>query len=258
MSGVGTRAGPFLALDTATEVASVAVRHPQGTEVVLVEHGARRQAAEIVTWIDRALRAAGLAPRDLAAILVSNGPGSFTGLRISWAAAKGLAHEWSVPLLTAPSLLGAAFSGWEGAGAEPGMAVAACYDALRGQVFGAVYRFTPPRVEALIAPRVGTVSELARVTAARPYTAVGDGARRYASAVAEWTGRPPRDAPPHGPPMRPVAAALVSLLLGWPGAVEAIRDPVSGEPSYGRPAEAQARWEARHGRPAPDSTGSGR
>ena len=225
---------------------------------MLVEHGARRQAAEIVTWIDRALRAAGLAPRDLAGILVSDGPGSFTGLRISWAAAKGLAHDWGVPLLTAPSLLGAAFSGWEAAGAEPGMAVAACYDALRGQVFGAVYRFAPPRVETLIAPRVGTVSDLADLAVGRPEAAVGDGARRFAGAVAEWIGRPPLEAAPGAQALRSVAAALVALHLGWLGVVQPIHDPESHEPSYGRPAEAQARWEARHGRPARDSTSADR
>jgi tRNA threonylcarbamoyladenosine biosynthesis protein TsaB len=223
-----------------------------------VEHGARRQAAEIVTWIDRALRAAGLAPRDLAAILVSDGPGSFTGLRISWAAAKGLSQEWSVPLLTAPSLLGAAFSAWDAVGAEPGKTIAACYDALRGQVFGAVYRFSPPRVETLIPPRVTTVGELVRLTTRPPYAAVGDGARRHAGAVAEWTGRGPLDAAgAERPTLRPVAAALIALLVGWPGALEPVADPVAREPVYGRPAEAQVRWEARHGR-AHDPSGSAR
>lgn len=243
--------GAWLALDTATETASVAVRRPGGTTVVVVEHGARRQAAEIVTWIDRVLREAGLAPRDLAGILVSDGPGSFTGLRISWAAAKGLAHDRGVPLAAAPSLLGAAFAGWEAAGAEPGAAVAACYDALRGQVFGAVYRFTPPTVEAVVTPRATTVADLALIAAVPPGAVVGDGARRYSDDVVRWTGRPPLGGGA-GPAPGPVAPALLSL-LHWPGAVEAIADPASREPVYGRPAEAQVKWEATHGRPLHDS-----
>ena len=248
--------GAWLALDTATEVASVAAEHPEGPIAVVVERGARRHAAEIVGLIDRALREAGLGPGDPAGIIVSDGPGSFTGLRISWAAAKGLAHERGIPLFAVPSLLGAAFSAWEATGAEAGATVAACYDALRGQVFAGVYRFAAGRVSTLVLPAVMTVAELARVAPERPRVAVGDGARRYADDVYVWTGRPPLDTP-SGPPMRLIAAAFLAL-RGWQGAVERVAEPASHEPAYGRPAEAQVRWESRHGRPLRDPTRSSR
>src|SRR5919106_986265 len=138
---MGRRA--VLALDTATDVMSVAARRAAGPLGVVVLQGARRQAAEIVECIGRALAQAGGGLADLAGIIVTDGPGSFTGLRISWAAAKGIAQRRGIPLFTLPSLLGTAFSGWAADGASRDAVVAACYDALRGQVFAAAYRFSP-------------------------------------------------------------------------------------------------------------------
>src|SRR2546421_661962 len=83
-----------------------------------------------------------------------------SALRIRWAAAKRLAHEAGLELRAIPSLMAAAAGAAPKLGAEP---VAACFDALRGQVYGAVYVFHPDRVETLVAPCVLTVPELARV-----------------------------------------------------------------------------------------------
>jgi hypothetical protein len=121
--------------------------------------------------------------------------------------------------------------------------VAACFDALRGQVFGAVYAFPDNRVEVLLAPGVLTVQELARAAPVRPLLAAGDGAERYAEDVRSWTGR----APVALATLPPIAGSLLAL-LDRPGASRPLGDGVS-EPVYGRPAEAQAKWEARHGRP---------
>ena len=144
-----------------------------------------------------------------------------------------------------PSLMGAAHAAALG---EVGP-VAACFDALRGQVFGAVYAFPPGRVETLVAPALFTIERLARITPVRPLVAVGDGAQLYADAVVAWTGRAPLslEAVP------PVAGALLGL-AGRDGASRSLDDPATAEPQYGRPAEAQAKWEAHHGRPLPRSS----
>jgi len=107
--------------------------------------------------VDHALKKTGISLEHITGIIVGDGPGSFTGLRIGWAAAKGLAHEREIPLIAIPSLLGAAAMS-----AEATSPVAACYDALRGQVFGAIYSFPAGRVETIIPPGLYTVSELAR------------------------------------------------------------------------------------------------
>lgn len=192
--------------------------------------------------VRQVLALANLSLEQIAGIIVGDGPGSFTGLRIGWAAAKGLVQERQLPLIAIPSLLGAAHA----AGVDT---VAACYDALRGQVFGAIYAFAEDRVETLVAPGLFTISELRAAAPRRPVLAVGDGAERYRDEVLTWTGRASvgLDALP------PLAGSLLAL-FAYDGARRGIADPSVAEPTYGRPAEAQAKWEARYGRPLPHSS----
>ncbi len=138
-------------------------------------------------------------------------------------------------------MLGAAHA----AGADT---VAACYDALRGQVFGAIYGFAADRVETLVAPGVFTISELRAAAPRRPVLAVGDGAERYRDEVQAWTGRAPV-----GIDVLALVAGSLLALVAFDGARRGIGDPSVAEPVYGRPAEAQVKWEARYGRPLPDS-----
>jgi len=100
--------GPWLAIDTATEVASVALGSPERVRAVRSVRGARQHAAQIVPLIDQVLTLAAVRVRNLAAVVVGDGPGSFTGLRIGWAAAKGVAQDTGIPLRAVPSLMGAA------------------------------------------------------------------------------------------------------------------------------------------------------
>jgi tRNA A37 threonylcarbamoyladenosine modification protein TsaB len=134
--------------------------------------------------------------------------------------------------------------------------VAACYDALRGEVYGAVYVVFPGRVETLVAPAVVTLAALAARAPVRPRLAVGDGAVRYAAEVRAWLGAPPvavEELPGGGA----LAATLLSL-VPRDGAARLLDDGLTAEPVYGRLAEAQVKWEARHGRPLSDSRGPDR
>ena len=225
---------PWLGIDTSTDVASVVLGTWEGWAA---DHsvGGRQHAAQIVPLIKRLLGETSL--QELAGIVVGDGPGSFTGVRIAWAAAKGLAHEHELPILAVPSLHAAAYEAARGT-AGP---IVACFDALRGQVYGAIYAFPKGRLETLVAPGLFTIPELERVAPAVPAQAVGGGAVRYAREIEEWIGSPPTvDELPTS-----LASALIALapLVGY---------PATGEPIYGRPAEAQAKWEARHGRPLPN------
>lgn len=243
-------APPWLAIDTATEIASVAVGVPPQAHSGAHAQGARRHAAEIVRLIEFSLSRLRLRPADLAGIVLGDGPGSFTGLRIGWAAAKGLLQETGLELRAAPSLMAAAAAAAVKLGAEP---VAACFDALRGEVYGAMYVIHPHRVETLIAPAVMRLEQFADRTAVRPRLVVGDGAVRYAAAVSRWSGTAP--VPLESLP--PLATQLLALLTRE-GAARVVENMLMAEPTYGRPAEAQVKWEARHGRPLPDSSGSSR
>ena len=98
----------WLAIDTATDLASVAVGSPPVTQAAAFVQGARQHAAQILALVEQVLAPTGVRPKELAGIVLGDGPGSFTGLRIGWAAAKGLAQETGLPLRTVPSLMAAA------------------------------------------------------------------------------------------------------------------------------------------------------
>lgn len=238
---------PWLAVDTATVLASVAVGAPPAVDSAVLLAGTRLQAAEIIDLIDRCLVPLGLRPERLAGILVGDGPGSFTGLRIGWAAAKGLAQEHGLPVRAVPSLLGAAASAAAVLGQAP---VAACFDALRGQVYGMVGIVSPDRTEVLVAPRLCTLAELVAASPVRPRVVVGDMDGAARDEIERWSGA----APIALSALRPVASSL--LALGTTAVARALEDVSAAEPEYGRPAEAQARWEARHGRSLPDPSRS--
>lgn len=59
----------------------------------------RNHAASIHLMIEKVLTEAGLIPQDLSAVAVCAGPGSYTGLRIGLATAKGFCYAWDIPLL---------------------------------------------------------------------------------------------------------------------------------------------------------------
>ena len=235
--------GPRLGIDTATDRATVALGDASAAWEHAALDGARRQASGLLPLVDGVLRRAGIRIPDLGAIVVGDGPGSFTSLRVGWALARGLAHERGIPLFAVPSLMAHARSAAlaAGVGTRP---VAACFDALRGQVFGAIYRFEGGRAVTVLPPDVLTVAELVRRSPEPPARATGDGAQRYADDIARWTGAPPVELTDAAPP-----AAWSLMALGAEG--RALADPATAEPVYGRPAEAQAKWEARHGRPLP-------
>src|SRR5207245_1784081 len=134
-----------------TSPATVAVGRPPAAESGAHVQVARRDAAEIIRLVDFVLSRRSLRPRDLEGIVVGEGPGSFTGLRIGWSAAKGLAHEAGLDIRAIPSLMAAAAGAALRVGTDP---VAVCFDALRGQVYGAMYVFHPDRVDTLVQPTV--------------------------------------------------------------------------------------------------------
>jgi tRNA threonylcarbamoyladenosine biosynthesis protein TsaB len=235
----------WLALDTATERASVALGVPGGTPLEETIGGARRHAAGLLPTVQRLLQRAGGSLDDLRGIVLSDGPGSFTGLRVGASVAKALAQARGLRLWTAPSLLVRA------AGAARGEElVLSVANALRGQVYAAAYRFLPDGIRTELIPSVRRPQELVG-SPLQPAVVIGDAPPEVLAILERWVGRPVI-----GPPESFPRAALLLDLIGRSGGareVEAVRD---WEPVYGRPAEAQARWESSHGRPLPDSVGS--
>lgn len=102
-----------LAIETATPVCSVALLKPDGRIIEKRTEGTGVHSEKTFIFISELLEASGLSAGELDAVIFSNGPGSYTGLRIGAAAVKGLLFGTNIPLFLFPSLLSYA------AGLEP-------------------------------------------------------------------------------------------------------------------------------------------
>ena len=90
--------GPVLALDCSTSTATVAFGGVDRAVVEVSSAAGAAHSSTLLPSIDMMMSAAGLTPADLAAVVVGAGPGSFTGLRIAAATAKGIVHALGIPL----------------------------------------------------------------------------------------------------------------------------------------------------------------
>jgi tRNA threonylcarbamoyladenosine biosynthesis protein TsaB len=125
----------ILAIDTATQYAGIALYNIDG---ILAEENwfaGRNHTVELMPRIERMLKLAGIFAANLSALAVSLGPGSFTGLRIGLATAKGIALPHKLPVIGIPTLEIMAYPFrasevpvWAIALAGRGRILAACYE----------------------------------------------------------------------------------------------------------------------------------
>lgn len=94
---------PLLALDTSTPAASAALRY-QGEISAAFHQGHAKHTEVLLPMIDELLSAADLTMRDIAGIIISAGPGAFTGLRVGASMAAGLAAAYQTPIACLSSL----------------------------------------------------------------------------------------------------------------------------------------------------------
>jgi tRNA threonylcarbamoyladenosine biosynthesis protein TsaB len=228
----------ILALDTGTPNASVAVASRAAGLVHSRNEPARTHGPTVLVFVQEVLAEAGLAPTDLTAVACGRGPGSFTGLRIGMATAKGLCYALGAPLITPSSLEGLARAAV--ATKEPATVVA-CLDARRQEIFAAAWRFDgADGWTQWLTPMAGGPAAVADAVLAlespEPAILVGTGATLYRQDLTALLGseaRLPEDAP-----QTPDAAVLADL------AAEALArgdtaDLRAAEPEYIRPSDAE-------------------
>jgi tRNA threonylcarbamoyladenosine biosynthesis protein TsaB len=215
----------MLAIDTSTSEGSAALA--RGGRVLGERRFRTREghSATLLPEIDALVAEAGATPSDLTAVVIAAGPGSFTGLRVAAATAKGLVHARGLELYAYSTLLAVAGA------AELSAPVCALLDARRDEVFHAVYRLGEG-VEVLAPPAVGTIDE---VVSRAPEGAVftGPGATRHAARIMRARGE---EALVHA--RRSAAAVLLDLAHDQPG-VGLVADPPDWEPEYLRASGAE-------------------
>lgn len=146
----------LLAVDTSTPRTGLALYDGARVAGVLVWDHPARQTGSLAPAAAELLARAGLSVRDLAALGVALGPGSFTGLRVGLAFVKGLAYARQIPLVGVPTLDATA-------AAQPprDLPLAAALPAGRGRLAVAWYEVREGRWQARGPARVMTAEELA-------------------------------------------------------------------------------------------------
>lgn len=98
-----------LCLETSSEICSIALYSGINLLVLRETEKERSHASLITLFIDEILKSQGLKVSDLSYVIVSSGPGSYTGLRVGYSTAKGLCYAYDIPLIAVSSLASLAY-----------------------------------------------------------------------------------------------------------------------------------------------------
>jgi tRNA threonylcarbamoyladenosine biosynthesis protein TsaB len=162
----------ILHIETATKVCSVAVS--LNGELISCKESSSDEyihGEQLTNYISEVISSANIQLENIAAVSVSSGPGSYTGLRIGVSTAKGLCFGLSIPLIAVPSLSSLIYLAKE---RHPNTTICAMFDARRMEVFRQVV--DENRVELVsVGPQV--LDEYSMVDF-EPFLAVGDGTNK--------------------------------------------------------------------------------
>lgn len=232
----------IIAIDTSSQVSSVAVLSHERVAAEISMQGALTHSETLMPHIETALRMARVKKEELAGIAVSIGPGSFTGLRIGLAAAKMMSYALRIPLVGVPTLEALAYHAMcEGVRLVPMM------DAQKGNVYTEEFAWTwdggKPILHSVCPLRILPRDELLASLAGTemPVLLMGD-AMQKAPDVPLPAGV--RLAPIHTRMPRAACVGLAGLVRLARGAAD---DAMTLEPLYLRRSEAEVLWEKRHG-----------
>jgi len=152
----------ILNIDTATEQASVCLSQDGNVIRTLLNDSQKDHAAWIQVAINTLLQKEGYTMQQIQAVAVTQGPGSYTGLRVGMASAKGICFALQIPLITINTLQVMAFGAinqWLSLteNRPPPLCYCPMIDARRMEVFTAVYN---EALEEIISPKAMILDEL--------------------------------------------------------------------------------------------------
>lgn len=164
----------LLALDTCLSVASVAVSTEDKLLGLFYINNGLTHSTKLVPMIESVLSELDMTVKDIDAFACTNGPGSFTGIRIGMSTIKGLALPDEKPVVTVSSLKAAAYK----LSCQP-LPVCAMTDARNSQVFYGVYKFDNPVCDEVIPPSAADINEVSQKITC-PTIVCADGSVKYA------------------------------------------------------------------------------
>lgn len=184
----------ILAFDSSGLVASVAVLEEEQMIAEYTVNYKKTHSQTLLPMLDEVAKMTELDLQEIDAIAVAAGPGSFTGLRIGSATAKGLGLALDKPLVSVPTLEGLAFNlcGFEDI-------ICPMMDARRKQVYTGLYTFADGKMQVLKEQIACPVEEILEECNAqgRKVVFLGDGVPVYRSVIEEKMTVPYTLAPAH-------------------------------------------------------------
>jgi tRNA threonylcarbamoyladenosine biosynthesis protein TsaB len=130
----------ILNIETATDICSVALAE-NGKILAFRETQTLNHAAELTLFIEACLAETALKMTDLDAVALSNGPGSYTALRVGSSTAKGICYALDVPMIAVDTLESLAFATFQALG-DTDVLYCPMIDARRSEVYGTIFRYS--------------------------------------------------------------------------------------------------------------------
>ncbi len=228
-------------IESSSLVASVAVVEDDVTLAEYTTNFKKTHSQTLLPMIDQMMDMLGMDISEMDAIAVSAGPGSFTGLRIGSATAKGFGLALGKPLIHVPTLDATAYNL---CGAKD--LICPIMDARRDQVYTGIYRFEDD-FTVVRGSDVMDIAELAQILneLAEPVIFLGDGVPVFKDRIRDLLTVPFRFAPPHCSRQRAAAVAALGEIYFAEGKTEPAEDH---RPDYFRKSQAEREREERLGR----------
>ena len=223
----------ILGLDSSGIVASVAIVED---DVLIAEYTVnykKTHSQTLLPMLDEIAKMTELDLNSIDAIAVAAGPGSFTGLRIGSATAKGLGLALKKPLIAIPTVEGLAYTLYDISGL-----ICPIMDARRKQVYTGIYRFTDHQLKVvedqMAVPMETVIEKLNQYGEA--VTFLGDGVPVFHELIAEKMTVPYSFAPAHVNKQRAAAVAALGEIYYRQGKTETAMEHV---PDYLRVSQAE-------------------
>ena len=184
----------ILALDSSGLVASVAVAEEDNLIGEYTVHHKKTHSQTLLPMLDEVFRMVELDTKTIDAVAVAAGPGSFTGLRIGSATAKGLSYAWNVPIVEVPTVEALACNLY----ATDGI-ICPIMDARRNQVYTGIYRWEAGSLKIIADQMAAAIDELLERLQKTEGGIIflGDGVPVFGSHIQECLGERACFAPAH-------------------------------------------------------------
>ena len=171
----------LLCIETSTTVCSVAIGNENGILAQKEVNDGYTHAENLHMFIDEVIKDSGLNRKDIDAIAVGKGPGSYTGLRIGVSAAKGIAYALNIPLISMNTLLNLSV-GAKNIIQDSEVLLCPMLDARRMEVYTALYNQQLEEIANTNALIITTES-LSNLTSKGKIVLFGDGASTCAELI---------------------------------------------------------------------------